>query len=180
MATETPWSEPGFTTPLEQWLGANWEQRLEDRWGSGWQASCAQELVYSVGGDWADRPDAVAEKLAELVSEEGLVQEELDPEQPLAIDLGDYPWLNSVAQSGSVQSWLVQVGAPEDLAAALADENGGAAAETASVDPDQPITVDLSQYEWFSTVTEADSLQAWLTRVGVPDDLATALAEANG
>jgi hypothetical protein len=185
MATEAPWSEPEFANELERQLGSNWEQLLEGKWGSDWQDSCVRELAYDLGSDWADHPDTAAEKLAELVAEtvteqpawqEPSAQQQLDPNQPSSIDLGQYAWLTSVAQSGSLRSWLVRIGAQEAQAAELAGESDVAPGRSASVDMSQ---VDRSRYLWLKTVEESDSLRSWLVRIGVPEDQVAELAEAH-
>lgn len=184
--TETPWSESEFENELVQKLGSNWEQQLEHKWGNDWRESCEQELVYNLGDDWADHPHTVAEKLAELVAEapaeepewKAEEQPQHDPDEPLSIDLSEYDWLSTVAEANSLHSWLVRVGVSGDLVGALTDE--GAGASPSGSDPDQPLSIDLSEYEWLGTVAEADSLRSWLVRVGVPDELVGALAEAAG
>jgi hypothetical protein len=163
-------------------LGSDWEQQLEQKWGFDWRESCEEELVRQLGADWAASPQLAAEKLAESATgastgETGWEEDQLahDPDQPLPVDLGEYQWLSTVAEADSLHSWLARVGVPEDLAGALASGDAG---RLSGADPDQPLPVDLSEYQWLATVTETDSLRSWLDRVGVPEELASPLAEA--
>lgn len=183
MATETPWTDAGFDDELRSKLGSDWEQQLQDTWGSDWENSCAQALAADLGSDWSGDAGAAAEKLAEWIggaaadeSAAPTTEESADSGQPVSVDLSQYPWLSTVAESDSVKSWLVRVGVPDEQATALADESG-ALAGSGATDGERPSVPELSQYQWLSTVAESDSLKSWLVRVGMSDEQATALAD---
>lgn len=195
MATEAPWTDPEFIGELQSKLGSNWEQRLQDSWGGDWQKSCAQALTDDLGSDWPADAGAAAERLTELVA--GTTADETvgttteppqpteeqapaDPNEPLSVDLSRYQWLSTVAESDSMESWLVRVGVPGEQAAALADESGAAASGTAAGQgraASAPVD-DISKYQWLNLVAESDSLKSWLVRIGIPEQDAAGLAEA--
>lgn len=191
MAIEAPWSEPELASELQDKLGSNWQEQLQATWGSDWQKSCAEELAQELGSDWADDPEAVVQKLTELLTPAGepagtgVIGEAapIDPprsDQPLVVDLGQYSWLKTVSESDSMKSWLVRVGVPDEQATALADGKAPETATPSSADDNRPLSVDFDQYQWISTVRGSDSLKSWLVRVGVPDEQATALADGGG
>jgi hypothetical protein len=171
MATETPWHDPEFEQLLTEKVGADWAERAEMKWGSAWSTPCAEELAGELGSGWTEDPARATDVLANLLVADTTTEDAAEePSGTAEVDLTRYEWLNTFEEADSLESWFVGIGVPAEDATAIVNAENGAEPE-----PDGPADIDLSKYEWLHTLEEADSLESWLVRIGVPTEDANAI-----
>lgn len=184
MAAAEPWANPDFHQLLERKIGSDWAQRLEDKWGAEWDRSCVDELAGALGSGWQDdlerATDTLVDKLGTVASGAEPEATPPDPDSEVHLDFSRYTWLNTFNEADSFSSWLTRIGVSADDTNAIINAEGGSETGDQPETPDQDeiVTVDLSQYQWLNTLTEADSFESWLMRIGVSAEDAKTIINA--
>jgi hypothetical protein len=168
-------ASPGFEQELYDELagryGSQWEARLTGKWGYDWKEPCSQDMERALGSGWKN--ESVDTRSAALValldSPEGAAKSTpesadagLDGPGP---SLSDKPWMQTLLEAESFEAWLTRIGIDISVLPSREGASGDTGDTTdAGLDGPGP---SLSDKPWMQTLLEAESFEAWLTRIGI-------------